>query len=104
MHRRRQALGAVWDEHRRTELPRSLRAAGPAYKPAALRSLDVCLDSRGPFIDTYYMEPKTALGVPALPHDWVRRIALPVLPRTDVHPRGDADRPRRPVHQARAHP
>src|SRR5436309_8732575 len=53
---------------------------------------------------TYYMEPKTALGVPALPHDWVRRIALPVLPRTDVHPRGDADRPRRPVHQARAHP
>src|SRR5438093_13206203 len=65
MHRRRQALGAVWDEHRRTELPRSLRAAGPAYKPAALRSLDVCLDSRGPFIDTYYMEPKTALERPS---------------------------------------
>jgi hypothetical protein len=24
-----------------------------AYKPGALRSLDVCLDSRGPFIDAF---------------------------------------------------
>ena len=30
---------------------RSLRAPGPACKPGALRSLDVCLDSKSPFID-----------------------------------------------------
>lgn len=32
---------------------RSLRAPGVAYKPGALRSLDVCLDSRGPFINVF---------------------------------------------------
>jgi hypothetical protein len=30
---------------------RSLRAPGWLDEPGALRSLDVCLDSRGPFID-----------------------------------------------------
>jgi hypothetical protein len=30
---------------------RSHARAGPAYKPARARSLDVCLDVRGPFID-----------------------------------------------------
>ena len=33
---------------------RSLRAPGWLYKPAALRSLDVCLDSNGPFIDVSF--------------------------------------------------
>ena len=51
MCRRRQAPGA-WDESRpRIVDTRSLRASGWLDKPAALRSLDVCLDSKGPFID-----------------------------------------------------
>src|SRR5262245_15336478 len=32
---------------------RSFARAGPAHKPARAPSLDVCLDSRGPFIDVF---------------------------------------------------
>jgi hypothetical protein len=41
----------VREQHRRPIDTRSLRAPGWLDKPGALRSLDVCLDSRGPFID-----------------------------------------------------
>ena len=39
------------EQTRRSVDTRSLRAPGWLDKPGALRSLDVCLDSRGPFID-----------------------------------------------------
>ena len=53
MRDRRQVPGAMCDVERRVRnaIPRSLRAPGWLDKPGALRSLDVCLDSRGPFID-----------------------------------------------------
>src|SRR5262245_43465636 len=52
MHGRRQAPGAGVNEHDRSAADtRSLRASGSLDKPAALRSLNVCLDSKGPFID-----------------------------------------------------
>jgi hypothetical protein len=54
MRDRRQALGAGVKERPTASVDtRSLRAPGWLDKPGALRSLDVCLDSRVPFIEGF---------------------------------------------------
>ena len=57
MYRRRQAPGAHVEEQSASSSPRtrSLRPPGWLYKPGALRSLDVCLDLNGPFIDVSFV-------------------------------------------------
>src|SRR5262245_5152716 len=63
MQRRRQAPGVdVKSNRRRHPQTRSLRAPGWLDKPGALRSLDVCLDSTGPFIDVILVPERLALA------------------------------------------
>jgi hypothetical protein len=64
MRDRCQALGACVTEHHDDEADSFAARARMAYKPGARRSLDVCLDASGPFIDALNVASPLNSGVP----------------------------------------